>query len=269
MDAIKILGNLIGKNAFGSSAGGNVLESILSGGKASARTRTTRSKSSQSSKSPDLMSVLLGGKTGKAAGGLAGLAALIPVILSASGSGSSTGGGLLGGLLGGGQGGVGATGGLGGLGGVLGSFLGGGGGDQAESAAGSASGNVAVPAGPPQQESEQMARLLIEAMCLAARADGYVDDQEKAAILEKMGALDPDERSFVEQLLASSVRAEDFASRVPEDMSRQVYAFSLMAVKLDSREEAQYFARLAQALGIAGDEANEIHRSLGQPVIFK
>lgn len=290
MDAVKILGSLLSKNALGSKTGGSILETLLGGGGA------PRGKAPSSAANPtDILSTLLGGKKGSGKGGFAALAALLALAAASrgKGTGNSKGGGdLLGSLLGevAGKGGLGGLGDLlgggsgrgqssgGGLGDLVGGLLGGGktgaspdlggllgsllgGGDAARA------GIASLPDIDPA-EAEEGAKLLIEAMCLAAKSDGHVDEQEREAILGQLGDLDDDEIEFVKRQLASTVGVEDFVRRVPEDMAEQVYAFALMAVRLDSREEAEWFARLAQGLGLDGTVANAIHERLGQPEIF-
>lgn len=295
MDAIKMLGSLLNENALGSKAGGDILGSLLGG--------ATGSKTG-SGNGGDILGTLLGGKKGSGKGGWAALAAiaaaalasqrgkgatkgtggsdllgslvkelggssgqggglgdLVGGLLGGGSKGSPSGGGLgdlVGGLLGGGQGGSGSP-----LGGVLGSLLG----------AGAAGGGLGLAAGemPPPVDADEAdagARLLIEAMCLAAKSDGRVDETEREAIVGKLGDLEEDEAAFLRQKLSGRPDLDEFVTRVPSEMASQVYAFSLMAVKLDSREEAEYFARLAQGLGLSGEEANEIHQGLGQPEIF-
>lgn len=291
MDAVKILGSLLSKNALGSKTGGGILESLLGGGDA------PRGKAPSSAGNPaDILSTLLGGKKSSGKGGFAALAAILAVAAASrgKGGGSSKGGGgdLLGSLLGEvvGKGGLGGLGDLlgggetsrgksgGGLGDLVGGLLGGGksggspdlggllgsllgGGDAARA------GIASLPEIDPA-EAEEGAKLLIEAMCLAAKSDGHVDEQERETILGQLGDLDDDEIEFVKRQLSSSTGIDDFVRRVPEDMAEQVYAFALMAVRLDSREEAEWFAQLAQGLGIDGTAANAIHERLGQPEIF-
>ena len=295
MDAIKMLGSLLNENALGSKAGGDILGSLLGGAGG------TRAGSGNAG---DILGTLLGGKKGSSKGGWAALAAiaaaalasqkgkgasrgasgsdllgslmkefgggtpekggglgdLVGGLLGGGGKGSSSGGGLgdlVGGLLGGGQGGSGSP-----LGGMLGSLLGGG--------ASSGFGIAAIDTPPPvdAEEAEEGARILIEAMCLAAKCDGRVDQDERDAIVGKLGDLDAEEEAFLREKLSGKADLGEFISRVPDEMGHQVYAFSLMAVKLDSREEAEFFARLAQGLGLSGEEANEIHAGLGQPELF-
>lgn len=295
MDAIKMLGSLLNENALGSKAGGDILGSLLGG--------STGSKAGAGN-AGDILGTLLGGKKGSSKGGWAALAAIAAAALASQrGKGTSKGAGgsdllgslvkelggssgkggglgdLVGGLLGGGAKGAPAGGGLGDLvggllgggqggsgsplGGVLGSLLG----------AGAAGGGLGLAAGemPPPVDADEAdagARLLIEAMCLAAKSDGRVDETEREAIVGKLGDLEEDEAAFLRQKLSGRADLDEFVTRVPSEMASQVYAFSLMAVKLDSREEAEYFARLAQGLGLSGEEANEIHQGLGQPEIF-
>ncbi len=287
MDAVKILGSLLSKNALGSKTGGSILETLLGGADA------PRGKAPSSAGNPaDILSTLLGGKKSAGKGGFAALAAILAVAAASRGKGGGSKGGggdllgsllgevvgkgglgdllggggasrgtsggglgdLVGGLLGGGK-----SGGSPDLGGLLGSLLGGG--DAARA------GIASLPEIDPA-EAEEGAKLLIEAMCLAAKSDGHVDEQERETILGQLGDLDDDEIGFVKRQLSSTVGVEDFVRRVPEDMAEQVYAFALMAVRLDSREEAEWFAQLAQGLGIDGTTANAIHERLGQPEIF-
>lgn len=283
MDAIKMLGSLLNENALGSKAGGDILGSLLGGSNGSR---------GGAGNAGDILGTLLGGKKGSSKGGWAALAAiaaaalasqkgkgatkgssgsdLLGSLVSQLGGSSGQGGGLgdlVGGLLGGGGKGQASSGGGSGspLGGMLGSLLG----------AGAAGGGLGFTAGetPPPvdaDEAEEGARILIEAMCLAAKSDGRVDETEREAIVGKLGDLEPDEAAFLRNKLSGKADLDEFVSRVPAEMNSQVYAFSLMAVKLDSREEAEYFARLAQGLGLGlgSEEANEVHRGLGQPEIF-
>lgn len=290
-----MLGSLLNENALGSKAGGDILGSLLGG---------AGGGKSGAGNTGDILGTLLGGKKGSGKGGWAALAAIAAAALAARngrgaakgssgsdllgslvkelGGASGKGGGLgdlVGGLLGGGGKGAPSGGGLGDLvGGLLGGGQGGGSGSPLGGVLGSllgasAGGSLGLSAGdvpPPVDaaDAEEGARILIEAMCLAAKSDGRVDETERESIVGKLGDLEPDEAAFLRQKLSGKADLDEFVARVPAGMASQVYAFSLMAVKLDTRDEAEYFARLAQGLGLAGEEANEIHRGLGQPEIF-
>jgi uncharacterized membrane protein YebE (DUF533 family) len=105
-------------------------------------------------------------------------------------------------------------------------------------------------------------------MCYAAKADGNVDEAEREAILGRLGDLDEEEIAYLKEHLEGTVDVAGFTSRVPDDMDEQIYAFSLMAIKLDTQKEAEYFGQLANGLGMDGDTCNRIHEQLGQPEIF-
>jgi len=181
---------------------------------------------------------------------------------------------MLGGLLGGGK--------SSGVGGLLGALLPGGakpGGEVSRLIGAKATGNTSgsellgmlLGAGEkaePPAEAQEEAGILIEAMCNAAKVDGKIDDGERDAILGKLGDLDDEEVAYLRDQFSSPIDLSDFASRVPEDMREQVYAFSLMAIKLDDSREVQYFTNLAQSLDIPSERCNEIHTRLGQPQIF-
>lgn len=288
MDAIKLLGSLLGKNALGSKTGGGILESLLG-------SDAPRGKAPSSAGLPtDILSTLLGGSKGSGKGGFAALAAIL-VAAAARGKGGgagATGGDWLGSLLGGAAGKGGGLGellgglatsgggdktseGSGGLGDLLGGLLGGSGGASPGMGGllgavlgGADQGSTETPPPLDPAGAEDDARLLIEAMCLAAKSDGRVDEEEREAIVGRLGDLEPDEAEFLRRNLSGKADLESFARRVPEDLATQVYAFSLMAVRLDSRAEAEYFAKLARELGLNGNEADEIHAKLGQPEIF-
>lgn len=228
--ALDILGSLLGSAAASGKLGG--LGSLL--GNAAPALR----QSGGAGMLGDLVGSFLGGEKKSSQGG--GLGGLVGSLLA--GSGGSGGGGLSS-LLG-------AVGSQAGGGELLGLLVGGG-----------------EPATPPQEAQEEAA-ILIEAMCNAAKCDGHVDEAERAAILGKMGALDEDEVAYLSDQLASPLDFEGFLAKVTDDMDEQVYAFSLMAIRLDSQKEAEYFGRLAQGLGIDGETANAIHERLGQPEIF-
>ncbi|MEM9018000.1 MAG: DUF533 domain-containing protein, partial [Verrucomicrobiota bacterium] len=307
MDAIKILGSLLSNNAMGSPAGGNILDSLLgadkpksgagdilgtllggqkrsgsgAGGLGALGAILAAAASSRGgtggSAGMDILGSLLGG-----GGGSDLLGSLLgggTTQKSSSGGGL---GGLLGGLLGGGSKKSSSGSGLGGAGALLGSLLSaqsGSGGSPLSSILGMAdqgsTGSDMLGAllggGTPQtppKEAQDEAETLIAAMCNAAKADGTIDEGEKEAILGRLGDLDEEEIAYLREHLTGAADVDSFAGDVPDDMDEQVYAFSLMAIKLDTEKEAKYFGELANALGLSGDTCNQIHKQLGQPEIF-
>ncbi len=110
---------------------------------------------------------------------------------------------------------------------------------------------------------EDNAKLMIRAMIQAAKIDGEIDEEERARILEHLGELDADELEFVQAELAAAPDLHGLANDTADHMKAQVYAMSVMAVRVDNPVEAQYLDGLAAALGL--DEATRIriHSSMG------
>ena len=110
---------------------------------------------------------------------------------------------------------------------------------------------------------ENNAKLMIRAMIQAAKADGEIDEDEKAKILEHMGEMGPEELEFVKAELAGPIDIEGLASATSDQMKAQVYAVSLMAVKVDHASEARYLNGLADAMGLSPEIRDQVHRSMG------
>ncbi|MDF1825395.1 MAG: DUF533 domain-containing protein [Verrucomicrobiales bacterium] len=306
MDAIKILGTLLSNNAMGSPAGGNILGSLLGGGSSSSGagdilgTLLGGQKRGGGGGGLGALGAILAAAAAAKGGGSGGGMDILGSLLGSGGGGSSVLGSLLGGsapasksggglsgmlgsLLGGGRKTAAPAG--GGAGDLLGSLLGaatsGGGSNPlsgilgAAAQGGGTSGSDLLgmlmgggeQAAPPKEAQEE-AEILIAAMCNAAKADGTIDGAEKEAILGRLGELDEQEVAYLKEHLSGPVNLDEFTSNVPDDMDEQVYAFSLMAIKLDTQKEAEYFGKLANGLGLDGDACNQIHKQLGQPEIF-
>ncbi len=247
MDAVKILGSLLGGGSMSSKRGGQMMGDLL--------------------------------KNAAGGGGSGGLSDLLG---SALGAGASGRGGGLGDIVGAALGGGGRSG--GGLGGILGTVAmaalakymagkGGGGGGSMPDLGGLLGGGESAsrldPSALDEVSIDNQAELLIEAMINAAKADGRIDPSEEQVILERLGDLDPDEMAFLRDKLNAPLDATEFARRVPSSMGQQVYGASLLAMELDERSEARYLHELAQALRLDADECNAIHREMGEPEIFR
>ena len=252
MDAVKLLGALLGNNA----TGGNLLGSILGGG------GRQPAPQQQSAGAGELLKAILGGggapQQQASGGGLGGLGGLLGGVLGGGGgapAGGSATNNILGGLL---KGAIAKQMGMGGGGGgtnpmdLLGGLLGGGK-EEPEP-------EVAAPQ---RQAANDQATILIRAMCNAAKADGSVDQTEQQNIIGRLGDLDQQEVEFLQRELSSPLDATGFARSVPREMGPQVYALSVMTVKVDTREEVQYLTQLAQGLGLDQQTLDAIHQQAG------
>ncbi|MDJ1007815.1 MAG: DUF533 domain-containing protein [Paracoccaceae bacterium] len=110
---------------------------------------------------------------------------------------------------------------------------------------------------------EANAKLMIRAMIQAAKADGEIDEAERDAILEHMGEMDAEELEFVKAELAAPIDIEGLADDTTEQMKAQVYAMSLMGIRVDHAQEVDYLNGLATALGLSAATRDQVHRSMG------
>lgn len=229
MDAIKLLGSLMGNRSLASGLGGKLLGSLLGGGGQQQQQQSGGGLSG-------ILSGVLGGGGGQQQ--------------QASQGGGI--GGLLGSVMGGGGGG-------GGIGGLLGSVMGGGGGEQQQ---------VQV-APEQRAAANDQATLLIRAMVNAAKSDGRIDEAEQKNILEKVGTdVSQAEIDFLQKEFSAPLDVAGFARSIPKGLEQQIYAVSLTSIELDTQNEAQYLGQLAQGLNLDPQLCNQIHEHLDAPKIF-
>jgi uncharacterized membrane protein YebE (DUF533 family) len=203
----------------------------------------------------------LGGSSG-ASGGLGGL---LNQLGGAGGSSASSGG--LGGLLGGLAGAAGAGGLMAGLGGST------SGKPEREEADFGAVLNSQFDANPtpaiqPSQDQEVLAALMIAAMIQAAKSDGTFDQAEREKLLSHLGDVDAEEAAFVNARMDAPVDVDGLVAQTPEGMETQVYAMSLLAIDLDTQDEAQYLHQLAKGYGMKPAAVNDIHEQMGVPSLY-
>ena len=73
--------------------------------------------------------------------------------------------------------------------------------------------------------------------------------------------------AFIRAELAAPVDVEALALQTPDLQKTQVYAMSLMTIRVDSTAEAAYLDQLAAALGLDQQTVNMIHMQMGvQPL---
>ena len=218
-----------------------------------------------------LLGGLTGGAGGQSGGGLGGLLGGLTGGNQAQSGGGGL-GGLLGGLTGGNQSG---GGGLGGLleslgGAATGGAAGGAGGGIGDLLNSVLTGNGNAPASAPAPTATQNdeAQVLIRAMLNAAKSDGKFDKAEEEKIRQQLGEISQEEAAIVNQAMSEPFDAQRFIASVPRGMEQQVYLMSLLAIDLDSREEAQYLDQLAKGFNISQQQSNAIHQKLGAPTLY-
>lgn len=113
------------------------------------------------------------------------------------------------------------------------------------------------------------AEILIRAMVMASKSDGQITQDEQEAIVKQLGDLDQEEINFLQAEFSRHVDVKEFAWSVPLGMEQQVYGVSLMAMDLDEQKEAKYLGELAHGLRMAPELCNSIHEQFDAPKIFK
>ncbi|RRH77309.1 DUF533 domain-containing protein [Falsigemmobacter faecalis] len=114
------------------------------------------------------------------------------------------------------------------------------------------------------ETAEANARLMIRAMIQAARADGVIDDEERAVIMDHLKEASAEERAFVEEQMSAPVDALALARDASDAVKTQVYSAAAMTVRTDGPSETQFLASLARGMGLDAATVAGIHLSLGK-----
>ena len=125
-------------------------------------------------------------------------------------------------------------------------------------------GLIAAPKGSgfePDAVTHESAVLYIRAMIAAAAADGRIDANEQQKILGglQQAGMDEAAQQFLSNEINNPATVEDLAAAVssPQD-AVQVYTAARVAVDVDSDEEHEFLAQLAEALGIDDNLAAQV-----------
>lgn len=134
-----------------------------------------------------------------------------------------------------------------------------------------AASSVAPPLPPAAAASEDSARMadaahLIRSMIAAAQADGQIDAEERAGILER--ALDAGLDASTQQFLMAELRApatlEQIVAATRPALRLETYAAALLAIQVDTEAERAWLDRLAAALGLSAEDRQRVHLQLQQ-----
>ena len=123
-----------------------------------------------------------------------------------------------------------------------------------------------LPAPTDENAQEALGKSVVRAMIAAAKADGKIDAEEKAAIFERLNAmdLDADAKAFVFDELSAplDLNAVIAGADTPEHAA-EIYAASLVAIEADTAAEKAYLQMLAARLELAPELVAEIHAAAG------
>ncbi|MDO3722896.1 tellurite resistance TerB family protein [Marinobacter sp. chi1] len=114
-------------------------------------------------------------------------------------------------------------------------------------------------------EQEQRGLEILQAMILAARADGHIDENEQAVLvqeIEKLGA-DPELQSWVQQQLKAPLDARDLASKADSPQARrEIYLVSAAMIDDQNDLERAWLNQLGSALQLEPAMAQELERQV-------
>jgi hypothetical protein len=120
-----------------------------------------------------------------------------------------------------------------------------------------------------KQTLDDQAKVLVRAMVSAAKSDGQITPEEQEAIVKRLDHVGDAEIQFLRQEFSKPIDVRELSWSIPQGMEEQAYEISLIAIDLDEKKEAEYLADLAHGLRISPSRCNAIHRRLGSPVIFR
>src|SRR5262245_10833082 len=109
--------------------------------------------------------------------------------------------------------------------------------------------------------------VLVKAMVAAAQADGVVDEDEQrrlAGRLDQLGMSSNDRGALIEQLRTPVDPRELVDAATSPELALQIYAASVLAVKIDSPAERSYLDRLADGLGVDPGLKAEVEQTVGR-----
>ena len=117
----------------------------------------------------------------------------------------------------------------------------------------------------PEAVSTDFALILVRAMIAASRADGHIDDAERARIMDKLrvSGLGEDAAQFLEGELANPVDLDAIiAAATTEEQRVELYSASRLAIEPESRAERGYLDLLAGRLGLADGLVDHIEATV-------
>ncbi|ANF58875.1 tellurite resistance TerB family protein [Halotalea alkalilenta] len=113
------------------------------------------------------------------------------------------------------------------------------------------------------EAQERRSQEILQAIIMAARADGHIDDQERALITQHFEAAGADQQLngwLIEQLQAP-LDAEALARQADSPQAaREIYLASVAVVDEENPQERAWLDRLASALALDPAVASEIER---------
>jgi uncharacterized membrane protein YebE (DUF533 family) len=127
--------------------------------------------------------------------------------------------------------------------------------------------SVPPPPPPPAPQrsgatSDPEALILLRAMISAANADGMIDSDERAAIIDALRAegLSAEDSALLERELNQPWPISALvASSTSTELAEQIYSVSLLTIMLDTDEEKKHLDSLAEGLKLSNEQIARVH----------
>lgn len=119
-------------------------------------------------------------------------------------------------------------------------------------------------AGSNASQASTDATLLVQAMVAAAAADGVIDAEERAQILERsdQAGFDAETKAFLERELENPKSLAVILASARPELAVDLYAASYAAIDLDTEAERTYLDNLAKHLNLTDEVRQDIHQKL-------
>lgn len=102
-------------------------------------------------------------------------------------------------------------------------------------------------------DNSELAIRMIQVIISAAYADGFVDEDEKKAILDQFGKaeLSREENDFLLEQMRNPKSIEELVANIEDPaVCKAMYTLAIRSVPIDTPEERQWFDKFAQALAL-------------------
>ncbi|WP_027967070.1 tellurite resistance TerB family protein [Halomonas halocynthiae] len=115
------------------------------------------------------------------------------------------------------------------------------------------------------QPQEQRSLALLQALIMAARADGHIDEQERSLITEQIGQLGADDEMnhWVQHQLQAPLDAQALAAQADSPQAaREMYLISVAVIDDQNAMERAWLDQLGGALGLGTELQAELERQV-------
>lgn len=123
-----------------------------------------------------------------------------------------------------------------------------------------------TPFNPASEAGQQkLARTLLRAMIAASKADGHIDEQERARLIGEMDRLNlaADDKAFVTEELQAKLDIDAVAgAATSQEEAAEIYTASLLAIDVDNAAERGYLTMLAARLNLDDSLIAHLHQSV-------